>query len=74
MYNIFYIYTYKYTKPSNTLMLSRPKRPQKPILHKQPDKPNQQAQAARHLYRAKCTSRIMPPSHIAGLSAHMWRF
>ena len=23
MYNIFYIYTYKYTKPSNTLTLSR---------------------------------------------------
>ena len=23
MYNIFYIYTYKYTRPSNTLTLSR---------------------------------------------------
>ena len=41
MYNIFYIYTYKYTRPSNTLTLSRSrslKRPYKPIPHKQPDK------------------------------------
>ena len=38
MYNIFYIYTYKYTKPSNTLTLSRTQRPYKPRTHKQPDK------------------------------------
>ena len=38
MYNIFYIYTYKYTRPSNTLTLSLSQRPYKPRLHKQPDK------------------------------------
>lgn len=32
-----YIYTYKYTKPSNTLTLSRPKYLHKPTSHKQPD-------------------------------------
>ena len=37
MYNIFYIYTYKYTKPSNTLTLSLSQRPYKPRTHKQPD-------------------------------------
>ena len=59
MYNIFYIYTYKYTKPSNTLTLSRTQRPYKPRTHKQHDQTHQQAQTASHLYRAKCTSRIM---------------
>ena len=59
MYNIFYIYTYKYTRPSNTLTLSRTQRPYKPITHKQPNEPHQQAQNASRLYRAKCTSRIM---------------
>ena len=38
MYNIFYIYNYKYTKPSNTLTLSRTQRPYKPRTYKQPDK------------------------------------
>ena len=38
MYNIFYIYTYKYTKPSNTLTLSRPECPYKPRPNKQLDK------------------------------------
>ena len=38
MYNIFYIYTYKYTSPSNTLTLSRPECPYKPRTYKQPDK------------------------------------
>ena len=62
MYNIFYIYTYKYTKPSNTLTLSRLRSlnthtSQECI--KQPDKPHKQEQAASHAYRAKCTSRIM---------------
>ena len=41
MYNIFYIYNYKYTKLLNTLTLSRSrslKRPYKPRTHKQPDK------------------------------------
>lgn len=45
MYNIFYIYTYKYTRPSNTLTLSRPERPYKPIPHKYPnEQPHQQSQ------------------------------
>ena len=39
MYNIFYIYTYKHTRPSNTLTLSLSKLPYKPRTHKQPDKP-----------------------------------
>lgn len=38
MYNIFYIYNYKYTKPSNTLTLSRTQHPYKPRTYKQPDK------------------------------------
>ena len=50
MYNIFYIYTYKYTRPSNTLTLSRTQRPYKPRPYKQPDKPHKQAQAASNLY------------------------
>ena len=40
MYNIFYIYTYKYTKPSNTLTLSLSQRPYKPRTHKQPNEPH----------------------------------
>lgn len=59
MYNIFYIYTYKYTRPSNTLTLSLSKRPYKPRTHKQPNEPHQQTQTASRLYMAKCTSRIM---------------
>ena len=66
MYNIFYIYTYKYTKPSKTLTLSLSQRPYKPRTHKQHDQTHQQAQTASHLYRAKCTSRIMHQSYIAG--------
>ena len=50
MYNIFYIYTYKYTRPSNTLTLSCPKCLYKPRPHKQPDKQHQQAQTASHIY------------------------
>ena len=38
MYNIFYIYNYKNTKPSNTLTLSHAQHPYKPRTHKQPDK------------------------------------
>lgn len=38
MYNIFYIYTYKYKRPSDALTLSRTQRPYKPIPHKQPNK------------------------------------
>ena len=38
MYNIFYIYTYKYTKPSNTLTLLRLKYLRKPTPYKQLDK------------------------------------
>ena len=37
MYNIFYIYNYKYTRPSNTLTLSISQRPYKPRTHKKPD-------------------------------------
>ena len=59
MYNIFYIYTYKYTRPSNTLTLSLYKCPYKQRTHKQPNEPHQQAQTASHLYMAKYTSRIM---------------
>lgn len=60
MYNIFYICTYKYTKPSNTLTLSHAQRPYGPRLHKQPDHTRQQAQTASHLYIGqKYTSRIM---------------
>ena len=59
MYNIFYIYTYKYTKPSNTLTLSHSKRPYKPRTHKQHNEPHPQAQNASRAYMAKCTSRIM---------------
>ena len=53
MYNIFYIYNYKHTKPSNTPTLSLSKHTHKPIPHKQPDKPHPQAQAESRLYRAK---------------------
>ena len=64
MYNIFYIYNYKYTKPSNTLTLSRPKRQHKPRTHKHPnDQPHQQAQTASHLYRAKMHKPHNAPSH-----------
>ena len=61
MSNIFYIYTYKYTKPSNTLTLSRLQRPYKPRTHKQPDKlysPTSRRTQAIYIW-AKCTSRIM---------------
>ena len=47
MYNIFYIYTYKYTKPSNTLTLSRTQRPYKPRTHKQPNEPHSLTSADR---------------------------
>ena len=47
MYNIFYIYTYKYTKPSNTPTLSRPQRPYKPRTHKQPNEPHLPTSAER---------------------------
>ena len=60
MYSIFYIYTYKYTRLPNTLMLSRPQRPYKPRTHKQPDKLYSPTSAERKPYIwAKCTSRIM---------------
>ena len=59
MYNIFYIYTNKHKRPSNTLMLSCTQRPYKPRPYKQPNEPHQQAQNASHLYMAKCKSRIM---------------
>ena len=56
MYSIFYIYTYKYKKPSNALTLSRSHAltahtSQDRI--KQPDKLYSQAQTASHLYVGK---------------------
>ena len=64
MYNIFYIYIYKYTRPSNTLTLSRSyalnaRTSQECI--KQPDKLYSLTSASHKpfIYRAKCTSRIM---------------
>ena len=61
MYNIFYIYTYKYTKPSNTLTLSRTQHPYKPRTYKQPDKLYSPTSASRKpfIYGQKCTNRIM---------------
>ena len=59
-YIYIYIYIHKYTKPSNTLTLSRHKRPHKPRTYKQPDKLYKQAQNASRAYMAKCTIRIMP--------------
>ena len=53
MYNIFYIYTYKYKRPSNTLTLSISQRPYKPKIYKQPNEPHPQAQTASHLYMGK---------------------
>ena len=60
MYNIFYIYNYKYKKPSNTLTRSRTQRPYKPRPYKQPNKLYSLTSADRKPYIwAKCTSRIM---------------
>lgn len=61
MYNIFYIYTYKYIKPSNTLTLSRTQRARKPTSYKQPNKLYSLTSAERKLfiYGQKCTNRIM---------------
>ena len=61
MYNIFYIYTYKYTRPSNTLTLSRTQRPYKPTSYKQPDKlySSTSAERKQFIYGQKCTSRTM---------------
>ena len=78
MYNIFYIYNYKYTRPSNTLTLSRPKCPYKPRPHKQPYQSHQQAQAAIYIYRAKFTIHIMHQAiwsgylHICGDSEKLY--
>ena len=59
MYNIFYIYNYKYIKPSNTLTLSLSQCPHGQRLHKQLDRPHSQEQTASRAYMAKCTNRIM---------------
>ena len=76
MYNIFYIYTYKYIKPSNKLTLSRSLNAHisQHRINSLISYTHSQEQTASHLYRAKCTNRIMPPSHIAERSEHMWRF
>ena len=63
MYNIFYIYNYKYTIPSNTLTLLLSKRPYKPRPHKQPDKLYSQAQNASHLYMGKMHKPHNAPNH-----------
>ena len=63
MYDIFYIYTYKYKRPLNTLTLSRTQRPYKPRTHKQPDEPHSQAQNASHLYMGKIHKPYNAPSH-----------
>ena len=64
MSNIFYIYTYKYTRPSNTLMLSRSHALNAHTSQdyiKQPDKlhPLTNADRKPFIYGQKCTSRIM---------------
>ena len=60
MYNIFYIYTYKYKKPSNTLTLSCTQRPYKPRQYKQPNEPHTNKRRTQAIYIGqKCTSRIM---------------
>ena len=74
MSNIFYIYTYKYTRLSNTLTLSRTKCLYKPRTYKQPDKPHQQTQTASHIYGAKMHKPHNAPIHIAEQLAHMRRF
>ena len=67
MYNIFYIYTYKYTRPSNTLTLSRSHALN---AHTSQERINSlmsythpQAQTASHLYRAKMHKPHNAPSH-----------
>ena len=76
MYNIFYIYTYKYTRPSNTLTLSRTQRLYKPTSYKQPDKLYSLTSARRKpfIYRAKMHKPHNALNRIIGLSAHMRRF
>ena len=74
MYNIFYIYTYKYTRLSNTLTLSHTQRPYKPRLHKQPNEPHPQEQAASNLYMSKMHKPHNVSSYIIKQLAHMRRF
>ena len=64
MYNIFYIYTYKYTKPSNTLTLSLSQRPYKPRTHKRPNEPHPQTQNASRVYMGKMHKLHNAPSHM----------
>ena len=66
MYNIFYIYTYKYTRPSNTLTLSLSQRPYKPRTHKQHDQTHQQAQDRKLFIYGKMHKPHNVPSYIAG--------
>ena len=78
MYNIFYIYIYKYTRPSNTLTLSRSyalnaRTSQECI--KQPDKLYSPTSAERKPFiYGKIHKPHNVPSHIIGRSAHMRRF
>ena len=77
MYNIFYIYTYKYktVKHVHALTHSRPKCQRKPrtynslISYTHP-----QAQNASHLYMSKMHKPHNVPSHMVKQLAHMWRF
>ena len=71
MYNIFCIYTYKYTRPSNTLTLSHSHALNAHTSQdyiKQPDKLYSPTSTKRKpfIYGQKCTSRIMHQSYIAG--------
>ena len=67
MSNIFYIYTYKYTKPLNALTLSRTQRPYKPIPHKQPDKLYSPTSTEHKPFiYGKIHKPYNVPSHIAG--------
>ena len=64
MYNIFYIYIYKYTIPSNTLMIScslNTHTSQERI--KQPEQTHQQAQTASRVYMSKMHKPHNAPSH-----------
>ena len=67
MYNIFYIYNYKYTKPSNTLTLSRLRslnaHTSRERINSLINYTHQQAQTASHLYMGKMHKPHNAPSH-----------
>ena len=64
MYNIFYIYTYKYTRPSNTLTRSRfHAHTSQYRINSLISYTRSQAQTASYLYRAKMHKPYNAPSH-----------